>query len=69
MKADEKPKYEYSAEIIDFNLKKVEMKKYSDKQNASEEKPCFQTDQRYFCEEMNCACAKDCKKLIAEWMR
>ncbi|MFN3918861.1 MAG: hypothetical protein ACK4JF_01055 [Methylohalobius sp.] len=30
--------------------------------------PCFRTDERYFCTK-RCQWAKECKKLIAEWLR
>ncbi len=30
--------------------------------------PCFRTDERYFCTK-RCRWAKECKKLIAEWLR
>ncbi len=29
---------------------------------------CFRTDQRYFCTK-RCRWAKECRKLIAEWLR
>ncbi|MCX8049658.1 MAG: hypothetical protein N3A55_08375 [Methylohalobius sp.] len=30
--------------------------------------PCFRSDERYFCTR-RCDWAKECKKLIAEWLR
>jgi len=69
MKADVKAKYEYSAEIIDFKLKKTEMKQDNDLENDSRKRACFRTDRRYMCQESNCASASECKKLVAIWMR
>lgn len=30
---------------------------------------CFQTDLRYLCKDQNCEWKRECKKLIAEWLR
>lgn len=41
----------------------------ADAQRATDNHPpCFRTDERYFCTK-RCHWAKECKKLIAEWLR
>lgn len=37
-------------------------------QKAQGHEPCFATDKRYFCNE-SCEWRKDCRGLIAAWMR
>ncbi|MEJ2058866.1 MAG: hypothetical protein P8Y64_00040 [Gammaproteobacteria bacterium] len=31
--------------------------------------PCFRSDDRYTCQERNCALTRECQRLIASWMR
>lgn len=69
MKAEKKVNFEISAEIIDFETGKILTGQKQTLQNKSEKKACFRTDRRYFCKRTDCACAAECKKLIAIWMR
>ena len=38
-------------------------------QRAMGHRPCFQSDDKYLCREMECEWRSECMKLVAEWMR
>ncbi len=61
--------YRFSAEVIDFNLKKAESLQQKTAQAKSEKKACFRTDERYFCHDRDCIWWSECQQLIAEWLR
>ncbi len=62
-------KYKFSADIIDFNLKKNEAVQQKTSQNKSKKNSCYRTDERYFCKDRDCEWWCECQQLVAEWMR
>ncbi|MEE9339321.1 MAG: hypothetical protein V3U87_14690 [Methylococcaceae bacterium] len=65
----EKNENNFSSNIIEFKLKPVVTQQQVKTKQNDTKKACFQTDERYFCKNTQCSCAKECKKLIAAWMR
>ncbi len=61
--------FELTAEFIDIKKNISEQKQGIVAKNKSKTKACFRTDARYFCDNTQCDCRKECKKLIAAWMR
>lgn len=59
----------FSAEMIDINIGNPTLNSQTKTAQGEKLKPCFQTDERYFCKDDGCELANDCKKLIAAWMR
>ncbi len=58
-----------SNNIIEFKFKPAVIQQQIKIKQQDTKKACFQTDERYFCKDTQCSCAKECKKLIAAWMR
>ncbi len=61
--------HDFSNNVIEFKLKPIATKREEETTKNDDKKACFQTDERYFCKDTQCSCAKECKKLIAAWMR
>ncbi len=62
-------KHKFSADIVNFNLKRTESQLKKTSQNKSEKKACYRTDERYFCNDRDCEWWSECQQLVAEWMR
>jgi hypothetical protein len=69
MQTEITPEYQYSTEVIDFNLKKAGAMQQKTAQIKSKKRACFRTDERYFCRNRNCDWWSECQQLVAEWMR
>jgi len=68
MQTAKRIEYKSTADIIDFEVQK-KIHSIDNKQKNTEKKPCFRTDERYFCKKTDCEFMQECKKLIAIWMR
>ncbi len=69
MQTAKNTEYQFSAKVIDFNLKKAESIQQKSSQHKSEKRACFRTDERYFCRNRKCDWWSECQQLVAEWMR
>ena len=59
----------YSFGVKDPNLINQEVELIREIQNVCRHQPCFQSDRRSLCEEVDCEWASECRKLIAVWNR